>query len=115
MDNSENYRGPGMPYYNDAVLERLDLQEEDVPHCWSDYWHGWKDIIIDLEAALAVTDPDFKFHQIKQKFGILRIYTTPLSDAGNNWLHKQKNNPKLFVLIAAHLVISRDCAKVDFY
>jgi len=35
---------------------------------------GWKEIIIELTNKLEKIDPDFKIHQIKEKFGGLRVY-----------------------------------------
>lgn len=42
---------------------------------------GWVDIIVELDAALYELYPDYKIHQIKEKFGGLRFYTDGFPEA----------------------------------
>lgn len=35
---------------------------------------GWKKIVLETDEALAYIDPDYKIHQVKEKFGTLRYY-----------------------------------------
>ena len=44
---------------------------------------GWHDILINLDAKLQQTDPDYHVEQVKEKFGALRFYTSALSEEGN--------------------------------
>jgi hypothetical protein len=36
--------------------------------------NGWKDIVLKADEMLAFIDPDYEIHQIKEKFGTLRLY-----------------------------------------
>ena len=44
---------------------------------------GWWPTMFDLDEALARTDPDAEYVQVKEKFGGLRVYTSALSDEGH--------------------------------
>lgn len=35
---------------------------------------GWVDLVVTLDQKLAEIDPDYKLHQVKEKFGTLRFY-----------------------------------------
>lgn len=50
--------------------------------CGSGVGPGWLDIIIELDAKIAETNPDYKIDQIKEKFGDLRFYTNEIDEAG---------------------------------
>lgn len=40
---------------------------------------GWHPIIVELNEQLAVLDPEYEVHQVKQKFGGLRYYCSLLT------------------------------------
>lgn len=35
---------------------------------------GWKKIVLEADEMLAYIDPEYKIHQVKEKFGTLRYY-----------------------------------------
>lgn len=35
---------------------------------------GWKKLVLETDAMLAYVDPNYKIHQVKEKFGALRYY-----------------------------------------
>jgi len=39
-----------------------------------DVGDGWQKIIMEADEQLAFIDPDYKIHQVKEKFGTLRFY-----------------------------------------
>jgi hypothetical protein len=41
---------------------------------WVECGEGWWPIIADLDRHIAATAPDYRVHQIKEKFGGLRFY-----------------------------------------
>jgi len=43
---------------------------------------GWWPLLLKLDSRLAITDPDYTIGQVKEKFGTLRFYTGPLTEAG---------------------------------
>lgn len=47
---------------------------------WIQVGPGWYDIISELNDQLAAIDPDYKVHQVKEKFGLLRFYFTGRAD-----------------------------------
>lgn len=52
---------------------KLDLQEVEVGV-------GWRNILLELDADLTKIDPNFKYVQIKEKFGGLRVYVESSQD-----------------------------------
>jgi hypothetical protein len=62
-------------------MNTKELNDKLVPF-WSDnpvsahvsVGNGWAQLIADLAEELIRLDPNFKFVQIKEKFGILRVY-----------------------------------------
>lgn len=50
-----------------------------IPDQWGKYIcvaDGWHKIIIELDRQLALIDPKYEIHQVKEKFGGLRYYCT---------------------------------------
>jgi len=48
---------------------------------WKEGWdgycrfdNGWADLVLELHDKITQIDPDYKIHQIKEKFGLLRFY-----------------------------------------
>lgn len=41
---------------------------------------GWVPIVVELDRQLNEIDPDYKLHQVKEKFGGLRVYATTLPE-----------------------------------
>lgn len=50
----------------------------DTQNCWPslDVGHGWSDVIVHAVRIGEDVDPGFVLHQVKEKFGGLRFYST---------------------------------------
>jgi hypothetical protein len=48
-----------------------------VSDCKSCVGPGWGPLLDELHAELQVAYPDYEAEQVKEKFGILRVYVTP--------------------------------------
>ncbi|MGB5110663.1 MAG: hypothetical protein WBO08_03200 [Mycobacterium sp.] len=57
-------------------LDRIRARFADGWGAWISVGDGWLPIIVNLDAALSALEPDLRYHQIKEKFGELRVYTT---------------------------------------
>ena len=68
------------PYYGDKDKGQYFIGAAIGP--------GWNDIVLDLHNKLVKENPDYFIAQIKEKFGTLRYYTGPMTDAG--WEHVRK-------------------------
>jgi hypothetical protein len=51
---------------------------------------GWLPVLVELDRVLALIDPEYQIHQIKEKFGGLRYYAFPTFSSGQHWDHEQK-------------------------
>jgi len=82
------YTAPGVPYYNESVWQRLQNEEQIE----SVYFSGWANLIIELEQALAVTDPNFMIREIASELGVLKFSTTRLSPQGRDLVEQAKTD-----------------------
>ena len=41
---------------------------------------GWTQILLDLNEKMSRIDPDYRLHQVKEKFGTLRFYYEPSNE-----------------------------------
>ncbi|MGV0624604.1 hypothetical protein [Mycolicibacter minnesotensis] len=73
----------GEPFGEGSTVRRImqlpDLVDVSVRFAegwgqWISVELGWYPIIAELDAALVEVEPDFEYHQIKEKFGELRVY-----------------------------------------
>ena len=49
---------------------------------------GWYQLVIDCDKELTELDPDYRVHQIKEKFGKLRYYIRQADECGLDTLEK---------------------------
>jgi hypothetical protein len=49
---------------------------------------GWADILDQLDAELYALNPDYKTVQVKEKFGLLRVYLSDTTEAEQQILYK---------------------------
>ena len=85
------FGGPGKPAVkelSDSIKKRFADSSMRIELYCPD---GWVDLVNDLEARLAETDPDHEIHQVKEKFGGLRYYTGGLSEAGHRLIEEYEN------------------------
>jgi len=61
------------------VGEELKPILDRIPPKWLKYVQvgkGWEPIVLELNLRLAAIDPDYEVHQVKEKFGGLRYYSS---------------------------------------
>jgi len=63
IEEKENPLAPLLDRISDGYLEIIDVNK------------GWHPIIIELNEKIAAIHPDYKIHQVKEKFGGLRFYS----------------------------------------
>jgi hypothetical protein len=75
-DNEVSSYSPGADDERWRDLLRLDYEQaiRQLP------MRGWWPILADLHCQLVRVDPDYRFAQIKEKFGVLRVYLDMSSD-----------------------------------
>lgn len=69
---------PGVPEDAGEYSEGLQAILDRIPEMWGKYIScskGWYPILIELDKNLAILNPDYEIHQVKEKFGGLRYYT----------------------------------------
>lgn len=59
-----------------AVLERMLRRIPDGWGRWISCSRGWYPLLAEAEEHLSRIDPEYQIHQVKEKFGELRIYVT---------------------------------------
>lgn len=95
-----------MPINATEILEKYDLNDkscdpkrhEEMKEKWESHtpeqWYGyalggcpttWANIIDDFLTQLKEFDPNFEIHQIKQKFGGIRIYLSFSDEINKNY------------------------------
>lgn len=65
---------PGDAGEHEDGLRRIMRRIPDGWGRWISCSRGWYPIVIQLDEALAAIDPDYEVHQVKEKFGGLRVY-----------------------------------------
>ena len=57
-------------------LERMKPILDRIPPEWGTYLPdpGWDQLLLELDARISETDPDYTIFQAKEKFGTLRFY-----------------------------------------
>jgi hypothetical protein len=63
-----------------AAIETILRRIPDNWGRWISVDAGWYPLVIATDAQLAALDPNYRVHQIKEKFGTLRYYYWPSSD-----------------------------------
>lgn len=76
------------PWKNCRELYDTAVQEIEARRVFSfdsmgSVGYGWRGILTTLVHTLRLTDPEFKIHQIKEKFGGLRFYVGGMSVVGH--------------------------------
>ena len=69
---------PGVPEDAGEYSEGLQAILDRIPDKWGKYIScskGWYPILVELDKNLAILNPDYEIHQVKEKFGGLRYYT----------------------------------------
>ena len=67
--------------------ERYKALVDRIPSGWGKWisvGDGWADLVIQLDKDIAAIDPDYEIHQVKEKFGLLRVYESHHHDLCNS-------------------------------
>lgn len=71
---------------------------------------GWYLLVSDLVKSCQEIVPDIRFPQIKEKFGVLRVYVAyPYDDNGNTLVTKQDQDRVQAIIFQAEELSSRIC------
>lgn len=52
---------------------------------------GWSDIVYDLHKKLVEENPDYRIHQVKEKFASLRYYVGGMTPEGHEYISEAEN------------------------
>lgn len=91
-------------------LERILRRIPDGWGRWISCGPGWYPLLVDLEAELAAIDPDHVIHQVKEKFGSLRVYASLSGPARSGSRGGSDDTPPAFGPAAADLPVSDPAA-----
>jgi len=76
-------------------------------HIWSGVGRGWWPLLEEMDKELANLYSDYSIAQVKEKFGILRVYADNIDDRGqdivNNYEHKSATTCEVCEIGRAHV------------